>query len=689
MKRAGRTVALAAMGVMMGAGVLAQSPAALGAQRFPTGAPLAVESVAGIETQRPDYTELRDALDTLEAARTAASEARFARVNTEQSVEWWVKERDELREELADWTPPDVTDLPEDLARWDLDEDARAKRTVENDLDRLESLIAAHPAELSAAIENETRAEARVEKLEADLAPAATRARTWLITQGLPDTGEPPQIGDIGLAEGIATWQGLSGRAFGALSLSERAWLVPQFTASTTSRIDAKLEWLGQLTRSELREPVQLGATFSEVPSAQARARGRSLEAALGRPLGLLELRRLERLDDASWNRFVPRLEAMIDAGFAFEGIMGPGASFDGPSLSTELEALVSALAFPRASMSVGGRSIRTDAESLIAAARAWTARGETVNRDALPLLAVLSAGGEPAERAERLLERLSRTGYPSELGVLARLAAGNFAGRGLDARALDFLDRARAEMGRPLRINEAASLLNRHFGNGGPEIDPDGWAQMRARDPEAGIADAALWKMPIGAVTRSELVRAIEARLPSAPTPRLDRAKEYGETFAEHVDQLTLSDLVRIDRLQGALETPEVRASIGEHLQEDLRRDDTELGGVWVASGDALRFRPVTPEKTGSDNAFSMPDHVDVYDVVLTAHFHATRDVGNAGSAGPSSAFGGRAADRNTAFEMAKSDLVITHLGAGRFGADYYTPNGAVVDLGQFSYRP
>lgn len=45
--------------------------------------------------------------------------------------------------------------------------------------------------------------------------------------------------------------------------------------------------------------------------------------------------------------------------------------------------------------------------------------------------------------------------------------------------------------------------------------------------------------------------------------------------------------------------------------------------------------------------------------------------------------------AGRGTAFEMAESDLVMPHLGAGRFGADYDTPNGAVVDLGQFSYRP
>jgi hypothetical protein len=279
------------------------------------------------------------------------------------------------------------------------------------------------------------------------------------------------------------------------------------------------------------------------------------------------------------------------------------------------------------------------------------------------------------AEKANALflLDHVSLSGARGETEQLSRAAR-----RGT---SFDLVREASAILGRKLTVGEASMLVTAKV----PLCDPlpkDAVRAALAIDPGASLQDVALLAK-IGEVPSLER---IGSKL-TPGVPRRDRAAEYSESWDDAKAGLTKADRIRIDLLLDLFRSAAGRKAVSEAISADLKQLDAEAGGrIDLLGGEPILV--LVPSDAANNNSYVYPGEASaLLSSLVPFHLHAIDEAGNPSSAGPSSAWGGTVGDRAAARHRGLAEVVITHLDRDRFGVDYYTPSGVVVDLGTFWY--
>lgn len=190
-------------------------------------------------------------------------------------------------------------------------------------------------------------------------------------------------------------------------------------------------------------------------------------------------------------------------------------------------------------------------------------------------------------------------------------------------------------------------------------------------------------------AMSRAELLSTLEQRLDGRA--RHMRTAEMGpqrpaakERLRDWDSSIAWGDALAILVIDEALRRPDLGRRLWQQVEVDRRDETTEYGGVIEAVGspdpDAFRlvlFRPRARDRT-DDQRFVASDDLIAYADRSVAVFHQhVQKARNARYAGPSDG------DLDHARRSGRSCLVFTSINADHLNADYYQPNGAVIDLG------
>lgn len=146
----------------------------------------------------------------------------------------------------------------------------------------------------------------------------------------------------------------------------------------------------------------------------------------------------------------------------------------------------------------------------------------------------------------------------------------------------------------------------------------------------------------------------------------------------ADGVDALDARDAAEDARLAGRRRAEQQpRNRVGRRrigARADLVRGAASFG----SEATAVLYAPRPGQRMGDERFVASDDMLAASDCAIAHyHFHAQR-VRNKEYAGPS---GG---DLQYAARYGRSCLVLTSVGEGVLGVDYYQPNGVVIDLGE-----
>ncbi len=217
--------------------------------------------------------------------------------------------------------------------------------------------------------------------------------------------------------------------------------------------------------------------------------------------------------------------------------------------------------------------------------------------------------------------------------------------------------------------------------------LDEPRRAHLQVRHLEA-IRATSLLNPERLSLDRSALLDEARSRLASRPVhTRTPREREIHrpppERLAAWEDRLSWGDLVALLLVDDALRDPSVVASLA--AQRDLDRQDerAEYGGLLRADGpqgrafSAVLYPPRQGERRSDKEFVASPDMMQQGDLALAHyHFHA-QVVQSADFAGPSTK------DLAYAARFGRTCVVFTSLSLERLDADYYQPDGVVIDLG------
>jgi hypothetical protein len=186
---------------------------------------------------------------------------------------------------------------------------------------------------------------------------------------------------------------------------------------------------------------------------------------------------------------------------------------------------------------------------------------------------------------------------------------------------------------------------------------------------------------------TRAELVSLVEQTLEGRTRHWRTGGSAQGrqQTMRNTEQSLVWADLVLVSIAMEAIEAPALAGALFDLADRDLLDTSTEHGGVIEAYEGRLTAvgYPPRPSQRLGDRQFVASD--DLLRAGTTAlyhfHLHATEHT-NKEYAGPS------VADLQYASTFGASCLVLTFVDRDTLNADYYQPNGAVLDLGVAS-RP
>jgi len=167
----------------------------------------------------------------------------------------------------------------------------------------------------------------------------------------------------------------------------------------------------------------------------------------------------------------------------------------------------------------------------------------------------------------------------------------------------------------------------------------------------------------------------------------RSAEAREYrvADSLSAWESKLRWGDVLTMLVVLRAL--PDVGPVLAAQAQMDRKDTSTEYGGVltqregvsekvWVAT----LYPPRPGQRQGDQRFIASDDMVKASDRALAHyHFHAQR-VRNSEYAGPSPG------DLAYAARSGRACLVLTSIGDGVLGVDYYQPDGVVVDLGSMA---
>ncbi|MFK7789547.1 MAG: hypothetical protein AB8C95_08680 [Phycisphaeraceae bacterium] len=154
---------------------------------------------------------------------------------------------------------------------------------------------------------------------------------------------------------------------------------------------------------------------------------------------------------------------------------------------------------------------------------------------------------------------------------------------------------------------------------------------------------------------------------------------KQRPDRFTDHVEALSIADLIVIDQLLDAMNDPAFQVAVFKQADTDLSDTTTEYGGalVWNEQN-KLVLAPFAPLIHRHDQAYiaSTPCIEAVYLGLAHVHFHAQRHE-NAGWAGPSQG------DLDFVDAHHVNGLVLTFLDRNTLNVDAAFPSGIVIDLG------
>jgi hypothetical protein len=209
--------------------------------------------------------------------------------------------------------------------------------------------------------------------------------------------------------------------------------------------------------------------------------------------------------------------------------------------------------------------------------------------------------------------------------------------------------------------------------------LEPVRWASEHRPEWIAASREALLEELR-GRLQGRQFHRRQAHRAEMRPPP--DRLSDWERT-------LSWGDLISILVIDEALKQPQVVSAFFEQADQDQRDKSAEYGGLLraraSAGGDRLggpTFAAVLyPPRTGNrrgDHEFVAPtDMIDQsYHALAHYHFHV-QEIRNHEYAGPSPG------DLAYAARFGRSCLVLTGVGTGALNADYYQPDGVVLDLG------
>lgn len=152
-------------------------------------------------------------------------------------------------------------------------------------------------------------------------------------------------------------------------------------------------------------------------------------------------------------------------------------------------------------------------------------------------------------------------------------------------------------------------------------------------------------------------------------------------ERFVRNADALSWGDALLILIADEAIADESVRAALFEQVEADRRDTSTEYGGVLDAEGTgfaAIPYPPRPAQRIGDNRFVASPELMrDGADALFHYHFHASR-VSMRDYAGPGEG------DEAYARTLGRSCIVLTSLGSDSLNADYYQPDGVVIDLGE-----
>ncbi|MCA9306155.1 MAG: hypothetical protein R3B46_08120 [Phycisphaerales bacterium] len=182
--------------------------------------------------------------------------------------------------------------------------------------------------------------------------------------------------------------------------------------------------------------------------------------------------------------------------------------------------------------------------------------------------------------------------------------------------------------------------------------------------------------------MSRSALLGEAGRRLKGRTVYRREMAGTLtGETLGDDGDKLSWGDALLLMVAIDCVDDQGVAGALFVSAERDRRDTTTEYGGLidWSAPRGfaATTYPPRPTERYGDDRFVASQEMLDAGDAsVLFFHFHAS-DYANRRYAGPSDG------DLEYAKRQGRCGLVYTFVSPNKMNADYYTPDGAVVDLG------
>lgn len=187
----------------------------------------------------------------------------------------------------------------------------------------------------------------------------------------------------------------------------------------------------------------------------------------------------------------------------------------------------------------------------------------------------------------------------------------------------------------------------------------------------------------------REALVRHVAKRLVPG-TSRSDDNAEYSDRFADHAHKLTTPELHKLRKLQDALRTPEFREQVRQMLALALFQPGSEWGGQVLMEHGKVSLKMLPPADLNSSDSYAFPlEHANPVDALAHFHLHATSERGDPRLAGPSSGYGGTVADLGVAYRFGQDGVVFSLVGPETVNVDFFTADGAVVNLGDHSVPP
>ena len=192
-----------------------------------------------------------------------------------------------------------------------------------------------------------------------------------------------------------------------------------------------------------------------------------------------------------------------------------------------------------------------------------------------------------------------------------------------------------------------------------------------------------------VAKMSRAELLRDLGEKLDAKKhvkrVPSYEGARDdVDDTLAAQEKKLSRLDLWALELLLTGLDDLALRRELHRLGLLDMSDTTTEHGGLLTLIDGHLRATPYRPLYTGNDNAYITSDLLltDMACGVSGYHFHF-QEVYNGRNAGPG------VGDLQFTRENHCHGVVFTSVGTGELNGDYYTPQGAVVDLGVWRITP